>query len=160
MRPCSRPWIPLRVEAVIVPCYSITRSAGTINARLSSTPKACGLQKKRTLATSDALLGFARLDPRAFNQLCHPWHVGGKQARVGLGCQLVVGEWQGSEFFQLLPQGRIGQSRAERAVERDDDFLWRALCHVEPMPHRIADFGHAEFCRRRHVLQLFKPVWA
>src|SRR3981189_3799824 len=88
---------------------------------------------------SYALLVFARHEPRAFNKLCHPWHVGGKQTRVGLGCQLVVGEWQGSEFLQLLPQARIGQSRAERRVERDDDFLWCALCHVEPMPHRIAD---------------------
>jgi hypothetical protein len=32
-----------------------------------------------------ALLCLTRLDARAFNQLCHPWQVGGEQSRVRLG---------------------------------------------------------------------------
>src|SRR5205085_2861051 len=90
------------------------------------------------------LLRFARLDPRAFNELCHAWQVSDEQARVRLGRQLLVREWQGSELLQLLHELWLGERRAERRIQRAYRLLWRALCHVESMPHRIADLGHAE----------------
>lgn len=111
-----------------------------------------GAQKDEPSAIPDFLLGFARRNARAFNKLCDAYHVRREQARMRLGRQFVVGEWQGSEFFQLRPQAWIGQSRAKRRVERNDGFARRALRDIEPMPHRIADLGHAEFGRRRHVL--------
>src|SRR5215208_939255 len=92
-----------------------------------------GAASFRTFAASAALLRFARLDPRAFDQLCHAWQVGGEQARMRLRRQLVVREWQGSELLELLQEFRLGQRRAKRRIQRAYRFPGRALCHIEPM---------------------------
>src|SRR5262244_1893288 len=41
-----------------------------------------------------------------------------------------------AEIGQVLPYRRIGQGIHHRAVELDDHFLGRALCHPQAMPER------------------------
>src|SRR5262245_41066119 len=61
-----------------------------------------------------ALLRFARLDSRAFNERCHPWQVDGEQARVCLRRHLVIREWQGSELLKLRSEEHTSELQSLR----------------------------------------------